>query len=159
VADGKWNAAELRDGPIDVDTWAVGQIAAAQYADEASRTARLMIGFRRPGRYDVKAVGHDLVITVISDEPMPAEAQRPDKLDEAQKRRQEAEAQVAATEARRQKAASAERDAVERAGAADREAVAARTRAQAARDELDRVVAARKAEEQRLAELQKRTAT
>src|SRR5262245_30874769 len=74
LADGRWNAEELRGGPLDVDTWAVGQIAAAQYADEASRTARLMIGFKRPGSYDVKANGHDLIITVTPDEPAPAAA-------------------------------------------------------------------------------------
>src|SRR5437764_15490182 len=44
VADGKLGSDELRAGPIDVDTWAVGQIATAQYADSASRTARVMIG-------------------------------------------------------------------------------------------------------------------
>src|SRR5947209_14782362 len=45
LADGKLGSDELRSGPIDVDTWAVGQIAMAQYADEASRVARVMIGF------------------------------------------------------------------------------------------------------------------
>ena len=35
VADGKLGADELRAGPIDVDTWAVGQIAMAQYASDA----------------------------------------------------------------------------------------------------------------------------
>ena len=39
---------------------------------DVSRTARVMIGFKRPSSYDVKAVGHDLVITVTPDEPMPA---------------------------------------------------------------------------------------
>ncbi|MCU1280718.1 MAG: type pilus secretin PilQ, partial [bacterium] len=74
VADGKLGAEDLRGGPIDVDTWAVGQIAMAQYATDVSRTARVMIGFKRQSSYDVKAVGHDLVITVTPDEPMPAGA-------------------------------------------------------------------------------------
>ena len=74
VADGRLGADELRSGPIDVDTWAVGQIAMAQYANDVSRTARVMIGFKRQASYDVKAVGHDLVITVTPDEPMPASA-------------------------------------------------------------------------------------
>jgi type IV pilus assembly protein PilQ len=161
VADGKLGSDELRGGPIDVDTWAVGQIAMAQYADDASRTARVMIGFKRPGSYDVKAVGHDLVITVTPDEAMPADAMRADaaKIDEAHKRRVDAEAQTAATEQRRQAALEAERAAMSRAGEAQREAEAARARAQAAKDELDRVVSARKTEEQRLAEVQKRTST
>src|SRR4051812_25915270 len=72
VADGKLGADELRSGPIDVDTWAVGQIAMAQYANDVSRTARVMIGFKRQASYDVKAVGHDLVITVTPEDPMPA---------------------------------------------------------------------------------------
>ncbi|HEY1587842.1 MAG TPA: AMIN domain-containing protein, partial [Polyangia bacterium] len=162
VADGKLGADELRAGPIDVDTWAVGQIAMAQYASELSRTARVMIGFKRQASYDVKAVGHDLVITVTPDEPMPAGATvaavagpspaELAKLDEARK-------QAAATEQRRQVAETAERSAVARATDAQREAEAARQRAQAAKDELDRVVAARKAEEQRLKDVQSRAST
>ena len=161
VADGRLGADELRAGPIDVDTWAVGQIAAAQYADDATRTARVMIGFKRPASYDVKAVGHDLVITVTPDEAMPADAVRADagKVEEARKRRVEAETQTAATEQRRQKALAAEQEANLRAAEAGREAEAARTRAQAAKDELDRMVAARRAEELRLGEALKRTST
>lgn len=178
VADGKWSAAELGAGPVDVDTWAVNQMAAAQYSDDASRTARLMIGFKRPSTYDVKATGHDLVITVTPDEPMPAAAAVAPaatpaqvqassaalaadaaKLEEARKKRVEAEAQVAATEQRRARAVEAEHDAQSRAGDADREAQAAKARAQAAKDELERVIAARKLEEQRLADVQKRTST
>ena len=45
LADGRVQSV---DGPIDVDTWAVGQIGTAQYADENSRTARVMIGSRIP---------------------------------------------------------------------------------------------------------------
>ena len=169
VADGKIGSDELRAGPIDVDTWAVGQIATAQYQSDVSRTARVMIGFKRPSSYDVKAVGHDLVITVTPDEPMPAggagmataEQIRADqaKMDEARKRRVEAEAQTQATEQRRQVAENAERSAVARANDAVHEADAARTRAQAAKDELDRVIAARKAEEARLKDVQSRAST
>src|SRR5262249_10290532 len=57
--------------PIDVDTWAVSQIGTAQYADESSRTARVMIGFKRPSTYDVRAKGHDVIITVTPDEMPP----------------------------------------------------------------------------------------
>jgi type IV pilus assembly protein PilQ len=161
LADGKLGAEDLRGGPIDVDTWAVGQIAMAQYADEASRVARVMIGFKRPSSYDVKAQGHDLVITITPDEPMPADAVRADaaKVDEARKKRLEAEAQMAATEERRQRAERAEGEAHDRAAQAEREATEAKSRAQAAKDELDRVVAARRAEEQRLAEVQKKSAS
>ncbi|HEY1587998.1 MAG TPA: AMIN domain-containing protein, partial [Polyangia bacterium] len=169
VSDGKIGADDLRAGPIDVDTWAVGQIAMAQYQSDVSRTARVMIGFKRQASYDVKTVGHDLVITVTPDEPMPAggvnvanaEAVRADvaKMDEARKRRVEAEAQTQATEQRRLVAENAERSAVARASDAMREAEAARTRAQAANDELERVTAARKTEEARLKDVQSRAST
>jgi AMIN domain-containing protein len=148
VADGRLGADEVRSGPIDVDTWAVGQIAMAQYQSDVSRTARVMIGFKRQASYDVKAVGHDLVITVTPDEAMPADA-----------RHAAAEAQATATEERRQVAETAEKSAVARAADAQREADAAKLRAQAAKDELDRVVAARKAEEQRLKDVQSRAST
>src|SRR6476659_9697468 len=68
LADGKMASA---DGPMDVDTWAVGQIATAQYADEATRTARVMISFKRPSSYDVRAKGHDVIITITPDEMPP----------------------------------------------------------------------------------------
>ena len=74
VADGKLGAESWRSGPIDVDTWAVGQIATAQYAERPSRTARRHDRVQAAASYDVKAVGHDLVITVTPDEPMPADA-------------------------------------------------------------------------------------
>ncbi|HEY2744012.1 MAG TPA: type IV pilus secretin PilQ, partial [Polyangia bacterium] len=158
VADGKIGADDLRAGPIDVDTWAVGQIAMAQYQSDVSKTARVMIGFKRQASYDVKTVGHDLVITVTPEEPMPAGADQA-KLDETHKRRVEAEAQTQATEQRRLVAENAERSAVARANDAMREAEAARARAQAAKDELERVTAARKAEEARLKDVQSRAST
>src|SRR5690242_9533561 len=68
LADGKLAS---QDGPIDVDTWAVSQIGTAQYADEASRTARVMIGFKRASSYDVRAKGHDVIITITPDEMPP----------------------------------------------------------------------------------------
>src|SRR5579883_1971547 len=62
------------DGPIDVDTWAVGQIAFAQYSNPTTRTARVMIGLKRAASYDVKAHGNDVVITITPDELPPAAA-------------------------------------------------------------------------------------
>src|SRR6185503_2026602 len=70
LADGRLATA---DGPIDVDTWAVGQIATAQYSGDASRTARVMIGFKRAASYDVRAKGHDVIIPVTPDEKPPAD--------------------------------------------------------------------------------------
>ena len=70
LADGRFAST---DGPIDVDSWAVGQIATAQYAGDNTRTARVMIGFKRPSTYDVRAQGHNVIITVTSDQVPPAE--------------------------------------------------------------------------------------
>ncbi len=69
LADGRMQGVE---GPIDVDSWAVGQIAVAQYQDVRTRTARVMIAFRRPSTYDVRADGRDVVITITPDESPPA---------------------------------------------------------------------------------------
>src|SRR4051812_40390643 len=95
LADGKMVNVE---GPIDVDTWAVGQIAVAQYSDDASRTARVMIGFKRPSSYDVRAKGHDVIITITPDERPPADALQNEtaRMQRAKEEREKAEAQVAA---------------------------------------------------------------
>src|SRR5262245_35135197 len=53
IAGGRFK--EASDGPMDVDTWAVGQIATAQYQDDTTRTARVMIGLKRAASYDVRA--------------------------------------------------------------------------------------------------------
>ncbi len=71
LADGRMQGV---DGPIDVDSWAVGQIAVAQYQDDHTRTARVMIGFRRSSTYDVRADGHDVIITITPDEAPPVAA-------------------------------------------------------------------------------------
>src|SRR6478752_6939655 len=90
LADGKLASA---DGPLDVDTWAVSQIGTAQYADEASRTARVMIGFKRPSSYDVRAKGHDVIVTITPDELPPPDALRAETA-RAEELKRAAEAQV-----------------------------------------------------------------
>ncbi|HZS36232.1 MAG TPA: type IV pilus secretin PilQ [Polyangia bacterium] len=138
LADGRL---QNSDGPIDVDTWAVGQIGMAQYADEAARTARVMIGFKRPASYDVRAQGHDVIITITPDEMPPA-----DQLAGAEQARARAEA--AAKDAERARA---------EAEKARREAEAAQKQAERARvEEQTRLEALKKAraEEERRAEKQ-----
>src|SRR5260370_34871868 len=71
VVDFAGSRLKSSDGPIDVDTWAVGQIATAQYADERVHTARVMIGFKRPATYDVPPAGRDVAITITAGEPRP----------------------------------------------------------------------------------------
>lgn len=73
LANGRLAPSLLSNGPVDVDSWAVGQIAAAQYADDNTHTARVMIGFKRPANYDVRAKGHDVIVTITAEERPPAE--------------------------------------------------------------------------------------
>ncbi len=121
------------DGPMDVDTWAVGQIALAQYSDDSSRTARVMIGFKRASSYDVAAKGHDVVITIIPDERPPAD-QLAAEMARAQKSRVEAELAKKQAVAERQQAVDDRRQAMDdRQKAVDdrRVAEAAQKKAQA----------------------------
>ncbi len=64
LADGRLGDVQ---GPIQVDTWAVSEIALAQRTDPQARAVRVMIGFKRPASYDVRSVGEDVVITVTPD--------------------------------------------------------------------------------------------
>src|SRR5213076_520401 len=48
LAGGRLDGADGHNsGPLEVDTWAVSQIAFAQYANTTVRTARVMIGLKR----------------------------------------------------------------------------------------------------------------
>ena len=92
VAGGRFR--DAGDGPVDVDTWAVGQIATAEYKDQMTRTARVMIGLKRPATYDVRAKGHDVVVTITPEEAPPADqiVGEKQKAEEARARREQAEA-------------------------------------------------------------------
>ena len=190
------------DGPMDVESWAVSQIATAQYATERVKTARVMINLRRTCTYDVKPRGNDLYITITSSEPAPAaaagaateaasrrakDAERAATAAEtrardlsqetarAETRRREVLARLSEEEqrlgslkearaeeerrARKQDdAQKAEAEATRRAEAARMEADTAKARAVAARAEVERLQIARAAEEQKIAELQRRAA-
>src|SRR5262249_31525043 len=65
------------DGSALGSTWAVGQVAATQVTDDAQTAARVVITLRRPGDYDVKARGNDIVVTVTAFEAPPAEKAQP----------------------------------------------------------------------------------
>ena len=100
LANGRLAPQLLADGPVDVDSWAVGQIASAQYADENTRTARVMIGFKRPANYDVRAKGHDVVVTITPEEAPPAQqlVREQTRVDEARGQRVKVEADLVAAE-------------------------------------------------------------
>jgi type IV pilus assembly protein PilQ len=51
-------------------TWAVSTIAAQQLEDEA---VRVIVTLARPGRYDVKTEGNEVIVTVMPRDPLPAD--------------------------------------------------------------------------------------
>ena len=112
------------NGPLDVDTWAVGQIAFAQYSTTTTRSARVMIGLKRAATYDVKARGNDVVITVIPEELPPAAPAAPAiAAEEAKTGKARASRLVA--EARQKDAEARQKDAEVARGRAEAEARAA----------------------------------
>ncbi|HEY0988394.1 MAG TPA: AMIN domain-containing protein, partial [Kofleriaceae bacterium] len=72
-------AAQLAEGLTGHDTamvmtpntWAVSTVAAQQLED-GSQLVRVSITLARPGRYNVKAEGNDLIVVVTARDPAPA---------------------------------------------------------------------------------------
>lgn len=188
LANGRLAHDASHDGPMDVDSWAVGQIATAQYATDTVKTARIMINLKRTCTYDAKPVGNDLYITITASDAMPANGAAAMTAD-ATRKAHEAERATAAAESRRQQvlaqladeekrlsvlkdaraeeerrakrqtdAQKAEAEANRRAEAARMDADTAKARALAARAELERIQITRVAEEAKVAELQRRAA-
>ena len=116
---------------LTASTWAVSTIAAQQLDEDA---VRVIVTLARPGRYDVKTVGDELVVMVMPRDPAPKTA-RPEEL---------ARAQAESAQARQQAAQSkAEADAAKAAAAqAQQEAIRLR---QAAADQAARAEAAQRA--------------
>src|SRR5262249_9566802 len=54
------------DGPMAVNTWSVSQLAAQALGGQEAQVVRVLVGFARPSTYRVKAVGNDVVVTVIA---------------------------------------------------------------------------------------------
>nr|MBA3393419.1 AMIN domain-containing protein [Deltaproteobacteria bacterium] len=55
------------------NTWAVSTIA-AQQVDDGGHLVRVIVTLARPGRYDVKAEGNDIVVVVTARDAAPAPA-------------------------------------------------------------------------------------
>lgn len=141
IANGTLDNGDL----IDVDSWAVGQIASTEYNGNHARLARVMVGLKRAATYDVKADGNNLIVTITADEAPTADAlsRGPSAAE-----RQAIDMQVAEAKAAKQ-----------RAEASAQEAEAGRKRAEAARineeKKLDALKAARLAEESKAEERQR----
>ena len=67
-----------------VGAWAVGQVQAMALED-GSATVRVVATMARPGRYDVKADGDDVVIKIVARDPAPATASAADLAAAAQR--------------------------------------------------------------------------
>jgi hypothetical protein len=62
----------------DVNTWAVGQVTAHTMTGSGGSVVRVVVGLARPGTYNVRAVGNDVVVTVTPRDRQPAGADRAD---------------------------------------------------------------------------------
>src|SRR5207248_3295160 len=77
-------------------TWAVSTIAAQQLDDGA---VRVIVTLARPGRYDVKTEGNELIVMVMPRDPAPKTAS-PEELARAQAESEQAKRDARAAEAR-----------------------------------------------------------
>ena len=145
---------------LPANTWAVSTIA-AQELDDGGLVVRVIVTLARPGRYDVKTVGNDLVVMVMPRDPAPkvvsaetlaaAQAEREQARQAAQaaeRGRAQAEksgtvAQAEAAHARAQAAAAQAEATKSRQDAAREIEAAARTKTEA---EAAKLVASREAE-------------
>ncbi len=123
-------------------TWAVSSIN-AQQIDDGGALVRMTINLARPGRYDVKMDGNDLLLTVTARDAAPKVVGAADvaaaRAEAEAAKRQGAQAVAEAEAAKRQGAATrAELDAAKRQGAqAMTQAEAAKRQDAATRAELD----------------------
>src|SRR5215471_13221231 len=81
---------------LAANTWAVSTIA-AQQLDDGGLVVRVIITLARPGRYDVKTVGNELVVMVMARDPAPPTAD-PAALAAAQAEREQARRAAQAAE-------------------------------------------------------------
>jgi len=124
-------------------TWAVSTIA-AQQLDDGGQVVRVIVTLARPGRYDVKTEGNEVVVMVTARDAAPKTAS-PEDLAKAEAARAQAEKASAASkaeaEAARRDAELARREAATAKDAASRtqaEAEAAKTAAARAKAEAEK---------------------
>src|SRR6185436_12397844 len=114
---------------IAASTWAVSTIA-AQQLDDGGQLVRVIVTLARPGRYDVKATGNELVVTVTARDPAPAKGDS-DAIAKA-----EATAKQAVAEAERLRRVAQEQ--ADKAAAALKAVEDAKRQGQASTADLDR---------------------
>ena len=96
--------------PINVDSWAVGQVALSRFSDARSAITRVVITFRRPGAYDVRSSGNKVVLMVTASAKPPANAAKDHHaLDQSRQEAARLRAIVAKLKASNQAAAASER--------------------------------------------------
>jgi type IV pilus assembly protein PilQ len=66
------------DSLKDVQSWAVSQVATAQFRADGAGIARIMISFRRPSSYTARVEGNALLVTISAREPRPRGASKSD---------------------------------------------------------------------------------
>src|SRR5262245_56570572 len=152
--------------PMTVSSWSVSQVSVQAMGGQEAAVVRVLVGFARPSQFRVRAIGNDVVVTVIADEARPAvDAKARAEAEEARARAEakwrEAERMVAEAEARARAAEAsgasgsaqlrkqAEEAAARRAQA--EQAVTAAERRRAAVDEAAAAAERRRAEAERLA--------
>ncbi len=134
---------------LAANTWAVSSVIAQPLADAGSGV-RVIVALARPGRYDVKLDGKDLLVQLVARDPAPAPASSA----EAARAKAAAEAAQRESQAARAEAAQLrnEKELVARsAEVAQRQHEQARQDAERARQEADRKVAEAKAGAESLA--------
>src|SRR6185295_19638066 len=82
---------------VTANTWAVSAVA-AQQIDDGGQIVRVIITLARPGRYDVKTEGNELVVMVVARDPAPPPS-NPAALAAAQAEAASAKATAAAAQA------------------------------------------------------------
>src|SRR5439155_1412980 len=117
---------------VAANTWAVSTVAAQQLDDDG--IVRVIVTLARPGRYDVKTEGNELVVMVMARDPAPRTAS-PEELAAAQAEAARAKTSAAAAEAEATRA---------KYTAAEAQAEAARLRKLAA-EQVARATAAQRA--------------
>ncbi|MCC6748609.1 MAG: type IV pilus secretin PilQ [Deltaproteobacteria bacterium] len=122
---------------VDVDTWAVSQIATTQFRSDASTIARVMINFRRACHYTVRTDGERVVVTVVPHKGRPPSAMGASQADLNQARQAAAQAGQQAAQAQASAAQAQANAAQAQANAAQAQAKALQARGEAERARKD----------------------
>jgi len=117
---------------LPANTWAISTIA-AQELDDGGLVVRVIVTLARPGRYDVKTVGNDLVVMVMPRDPAP-KVVSPEALAAAQAEREQARQAAQAAERGRAQAEKSSTVAMAEAAKAKDTAVAAQAETMKAKD-------------------------